>query len=106
MLASGMEAATESRAEIKTQVQRHSDQLAAELQRCKGGLEEQLEEQLRQHHADLRQQLQHVPEACLAAIAQQREAWSQQLTGMVSTSVASSCNLPVRAAGCFATDYL
>ena len=102
MLASGMEAATESRAEIKTQVQRHSAQLAAELQRCKGGLEEQL----RQHHADLKQQLQHVPEACLAAIAQQREAWSQQLTGMVSTSVASSCNLPVRAAGCFATEYL
>lgn len=64
--------ARKSGAEVKTQVQQHTAQLAAELQQCKAGLEEQL---------------QHISEACLAATTQPREARSQQHTDVVSTSV-------------------
>ena len=90
MLASEMRAVTKSSAEVKTQVQQHSAQLAAELHLCKAGLEEQL----RQNHADLKQQLQHVSEACLAAVTQPQAARSQQHTDVVSTSVVSFCDLP------------
>eukprot|EP00891_Asterochloris_glomerata_P006750 jgi/Astpho2/6750/fgenesh1_pg.00102_%23_28_t len=67
VLASEMKAATESGAEVKTQ------------------------EQLRQNHAELKQQLQHFSDACLAAVTQPREARSQQHTDVVAKPALHQC---------------
>ena len=72
---------------LSQQAERQVAGLSAQLQAS------QHQAEARQNHADLKQQLQHISEACLAATMQPRAARSPQHIDVVSSPVVSSCDL-------------